>query len=322
VKKIAIFTVICGLVSLFVITRCNFAGDVSLDPRYAARQLLMGQYLIAADKPVIFYGKISDKDNTPIEGATIFASVRRSTGHKYIARVSDINGRFEISGESGNLLYIDKIEKTGYEFNLQQKGVKQGFLTDGSFVADTGKPIVYIGRKKEPPTVVIPGKISVMYAKDVKFYEVDLKQMVDDKPFGLERYHGDNAHADIKTRVEYSSVDDSYTFILETPDADSGIIAFDQMLYALPEAGYKTPFKINVPNNQAVSTVLYVKSRGGQLFSRLETKFAIEKEKVYFAAKVLTNPLGERNVDSDSGKYKEYLDKQDAEAKRMGPRAQ
>lgn len=318
-KKTLLFTMLAAFAGMFIFAKCNHAensGD-------QLKQLKIIEFRRALDKPINYYGKVTDQQNNPISNAIVVVHISRASGKRYADIPTDVDGRFEISGIDGSDLLITEIKAQGYEYLVSNRANgHSGYENDGSKVIDKNNPVVFTLRKKEPPTVVIPGDLSVVYAKDVKFYEVDLKQMARAKPSGLRRYHGDNAHADIKTRVEYSSVDGSYTFILETPDVDSGIVALDQMLYALPETGYKTPFKIKVQNNQSATTYLYVKSRMGQLYSRLDVKFAIEKEKVYFAAKVLTNPLGERNVDSDSDKYKEYLDKQDAEAKRMGPRTQ
>jgi len=316
-KKTSLFTMLAALAGMFVFAKCNHA-DNSGDQM---KLLKMIEFRRSLDIPINYYGRVVDQQGNPIPNVIVVVQVGRASGIKILDVPTDTDGRFEISGIDGSDLLITEIKAQGYEYLVSNRANgHSGYENDGSKVIDKNIPVVFTLRKKEPTTVVIPGDISVVYAKGVKFYEVDLIEMVDEKAYGLRRYHGDNAHADIKTRVEYSTVDDSYTFILEAPDSDSGIIALDQMLYALPPKGYISPFKIKVPNGQSVSTYLYVKSRNGLLYSRLDVKFAIGKEKVYFTAKAWTNPLGERNVDFDGEKYKEYIRKTDAEAKRMGPK--
>jgi hypothetical protein len=298
-----------------IFAKCNFADDL--------RQQRINSVLTGLDKPINYFGKVIDDNNNAVVNAQVNVQISQATGVKELAVFTDSQGVFEITGINGASLLVDKIDRAGYQYlKSNRAGGHDGFENDGSMVINRDNPVIFTMRKKEPPTVVLPGDFALVYEKNVKEYELDLLLTEYDKPLDLQRYHGDNAHGDINTKLEYSAADDSYTFILETPDSDSGIIALDQLLYALPDSGYLTPFKVKVPNNKSVSTYLYVKSRGGQIYARLDAKFAVEKEKIYFAAKVWTNPIGERNVDYDSEKYKEYLRKTDAEAKRMGPKPQ
>lgn len=318
-KKSMIVVIVAVAIAVVMFAKCNHAENMGEQSRL--QKMIAIQKML--DKPITYFGKVVDLHNAPVPNASVNIQIGQASGVNTKIYLTDSNGVFEVSGISGSDFLITDIIAAGYEFLASNReNDHTGYENDGSRVIERNNPVVFIMRKKEPPTVVIPGDVSVVFVKDVKYYEVDLLKMVDEKPYGLNRYHGANAHIDIKTTVEYSSANDSYTFILEMPDADSGVIALDQMLYVSPETGYKPSYSITVPKGQKTTTYLYVKGRGGRIYTRLDTKFSAETEKIYWAASVATNPLGERNLDRDSEKYREYLRKIDAEAKRMGPKPQ
>ncbi|WP_041245488.1 hypothetical protein [Geotalea uraniireducens] len=317
-NKILIVTIVF-VAGLAVFTKCNFADDLSkID-----KQTTISNVLKSLDKPILYYGKVLDNNNLPVISAQVSIQIIQAVGVKEIVLSTDNQGIFEVSAINGSGLLVNKITASGYDYlRINRAKGHDEYENDGSTVIDRNNPVVFTMRKKEPPTVVIPGDISVVFKKDVKYYEVDLVDMVDGAPYYLKRYHSDNAHADLKARVEYISAEDAYNFILETPDADSGIIALDQMLYVPPETGYKNIYKVKVTNGQMFKTYLYIKSRGGGIYSNLDIKFVNQNGEVFFKAEVWTNPLGERNLDFDGDKYRAYLANKNASAERMGTKPQ
>lgn len=315
-NKKAILIIIAVLCSVVIFAKCNHA-DNSGDQLKLQKLLSIHKLL---DKPINYWGKVVDQQNIPISNANVKIQIGQATGVNTKIFTTDNSGVFEVSAISGSDFLITEINASGYEL-LDSNHDKVGYENDGSTAIDRNNPVIFTMRKKEPPTVVVEGDISVVFAKDVKYYDVDLIEKIDEEPYDLQRYHGSYAHADIRTRVEYSADTDAYTFILETPDSGSGIIELNQSLYVPPDTGYKTPYKIVVPKGQQKKTFLYVKSRGGQVYSKLDIKFApaVKDDKIYWAAKAHTNPIGERNLDFDEAKYFEYNKQKLANRKKMGP---
>lgn len=308
INKIIIVVVLVA--SLAVLARCYFAD--------AFKQTNMLSVLNLLDKPITYYGKVLDNNNQPVINAAVYIQISRAVGIKDIVLSTDNKGAFAITGDIGNGLYVAKIAATGYEYlRINRAKSHDSYENDGSRVVDRNNPVVFNMRKKEPSTVVIPGDISVTFKKGVEYYEVDLVDMVDGRPGYLQESHSDNAHIDLKARVAWIPAENAYNFILETPDADSGIIALNQLLYVPPETGYKPIYKVKVPNEEIFKTHLYIKSRSGRIYSNLDIKFVNQKGELWFTAKAWTNPLGERNLDFDGDKYSAYLRNKNAIAETM-----
>lgn len=319
--KIILTCICCGFL-IFCIGGA-FAASSTPTADEVEKSNIISNFLGSMDKLIVFYGKIIDDNNSPVSDVKVTAGVRHSLGDNDFAITTDQDGLFNVSGKIGHLFCVDKLIKNGYEFDPTTSDVERCFWYDGrtsKFIPDKNNPIVYTMRKKEPPTVVVPGEISVVFAKKVKYYEVDLIEMARGKPYALKEYHGSHAHADLMARIEYVAANNAYTFILKTPDSDSGIISLDHPLYVPPATGYQQEYRVTVPAEQKAETWLYVKSRSGQLYSRLDIKFAVENGEPYFAANVLTNPLGERNFDRDSEKLGEWIRQKAANRKYMAPR--
>lgn len=273
-------------------------------------------------RPLKFYGQVIDDSDTPVSDALVKFQIGQIMGIKKIRVFTNNQGLLDVSDEVGRGLFLKTIEKSGYEYNHAFSGTRYSYENDGTFIPDKNNPVVFKVRKKLPPTVVVPGEISVVFKtkKKVKYYEVDLIEMADGGPYELKEYHGNHAHADLKARLEHEEGGIFYSFILQTPDADSGMIALDQPLYAPPADGYQKEYRVILSDGQKKETWLYVKSRSGQQYSRLKIKFAVEEGEAYFAADVLTNPLGERNFESDSEKLREWIRQKAANRKYMAPR--
>lgn len=310
---LVIITVVSGI---FMLAKCNHADNTGSQ----LKLLKMIEFRRSLDKPINYYGKVIDLQGRPIKNVNVEVHISRASGKKIIKYSTDADGRFIISGIDGSDLAVENLLAQGYAYLAENRNNGHDlYENDGSKVITENNPVIFTMRKKEQPTVVVEGHISAVFAKDVKYYDVDLVEMIDEGPYNLKRYHGPYAHVDIRTRIEYSADTDSYTFILETPDSNSGIIELNQALYVPPDRGYKTPYKIVVPKGQQKETFLYVKSRGGQVYSKLDIKFvpAVKDDKIYWAAEAHTNPIGERNLDFDEAKYIEYNKQKLANRKKM-----
>lgn len=317
--KKSFYLVLMAIVSgVLLFAKCNHADSISGQ----LKLLKMMDFRKSLDKPINYYGKVVDLQGNPIPNVSVEVHIGQASGNKINYYSTGLDGRFTITGIDGSELAVEKFIAQGYESQAENRvGGHDLYENDGSKVISETRPVVFTMRKKEPPTVVIQDNVSVVFAKDVKYYDVDLVEMIDEGPYNLQRFHGSYAHADLRTRIEYSANTDSYTFILETLDGDSGIVEMNQFLYVPPETGYKTPFKITIPKGQQKDTFLYVKSRGGQVYSGLNIRFspAVKDDKIFWVAKASTNPIGERNLDFDEAKYVEYLNQKLANRKKMGP---
>lgn len=269
--------------------------------------------LLVMDRPIHFYGRVIDHTNSPVEGIEVMIQVSYSGGVKDLKVTTDINGLFEISNVTGNGWLITDFKKRGFEFITSVNKVERGHENDGSFIANKDYPVTYTVRKKEPPTLVLQGEFPIVFANKIPYYEIDLIKLDGRKKGYLGHYESKNLHIDLMAKAVYSEADSSYTITIEEQDANSGIIALDEMLYVPPKSGYQKTYQITVPINSKAKKYLYIKGRAGLIYSRLDTTFKARTEEAVMVVVGWTNPNGERNVDFDEELYSQYLNKMNAE---------
>ncbi len=89
------------------------------------------QEIESANVPIEFYGKFIDQDSNALTGVKIKISIRHWTmpdptvqlaGSKeiYLDQTSDADGRFEFHGETGDAVYVESVQKDGYELEPGQ----------------------------------------------------------------------------------------------------------------------------------------------------------------------------------------------------------
>ncbi|ABQ27193.1 hypothetical protein [Geotalea uraniireducens] len=308
-NKLIPLVVLLTIGVLVVTSKCNHAQNLTEADKANRADL----ELLSMDKPILFYGRVVDHLNTPVEGIDVIVHVRSSNGIAEFGIKTDSGGRFEVSNIKGNSILIVDIKNRGYEYDKSVDTAETSFENDGSFVAKKDSPVTYTVRKKEPPTLVLNEEFSIVFTKNIPYYEIDLVKLDGREKGYLENYESKNLHIDLRAKAVYSEADSSYTITVEEQDANSGIIALDEMLYVPPASGYQKTFQITVPINTKVKKYLYIKGRAGQIYSRLDTTFKATKEKAVMVVKGWTNPNGERNVDYDGELYGQYLDKKNAE---------
>lgn len=269
------------------------------------------------NKKINFYGKVIDQASAPVKGADIYFNI--SYSGRMIDEVikTDDNGLFKVLNERGRNLYIDKIEKQGYEFDSNRVAISYdygGEREERLHKPDKNNPVIFYMRKKEPPTLVIPCSFGWIN-KTVKEEEMDLTRC-EQYTGKIQENYGRLSHADLKARMEMSKGDTHYKLIIVTPDDGSGIIASDVLSYVPPESGYQPRLELIVPLSGELKKYLYVKSRAGKVYARLDTTIRVGEKDISIGMKAWTNPTGQRNVDYYPDLYMEHLTQKNDQEKR------
>jgi hypothetical protein len=270
----------------------------------------MLEILKSMDKSIQFYGKVLDQNNNPVTGAQVLMNVRGSMGIKEISRITDNAGFFIVNNETGNLLFIESIDKTGYEFSVENN-LPISFRIDEFYVFDPAKPVIFKLRKKEPPATVIPWEyVSLLFNLKTSGYELDLIKSDWDSPgqFGKAPFLRDK-HVDVLIKGKLAADQKSYELTVETPDQGSGVILGDTLLYVVPEQGYQQKEKLIVPLQNQMKKYVYIKSRNGKVYARLDFEIKTTEETMIVSMNSWTNPTGSRNVDYDEDMFGEWLGK-------------
>ena len=270
-------------------------------------------------RSINFYGKVMDQHDQPVNLVQVQVSIRGLTRDKRKVIKTDEKGVFEIRNQTGKYLFIKKIEKNGYEY-MREKGKTSfqygAYLEKDIFKPDKNNPVVFHMRKKEPPTLVIPSKFGWKPDSAIE-EEIDLIRG-EMYTGNIQRNFGRLAHADMKVKTALSKDKTHFKLTMVTPDHDSGIILSDQLLYVPPETGYQPRVDLAVPVSGEVKKHIYVKSRGGRVYSRIDTEVRAGQEEISISMKSWSNPNGIRNVDYDLESYIKELRRRDEENKQRG----
>ena len=121
----------------------------------------IGRIVTVFSAPISFFGKVLDQYGEPIPDAKIHYSAADQyfgSGSKYEG-VSDVNGRFSISGIKGAGLYVS-VYKGGYQ-ETEASGGSFGYgMPSGRQPPSKEEPAVFVLRKKGPtePLVVVSSR--------------------------------------------------------------------------------------------------------------------------------------------------------------------
>ncbi len=289
----------------------------------------MKELIKAADVPINFYGKVIDQNGKSVEDAQVIVHLRHFDPNvalwlmatKEIILKTKNNGNFDVINEKGSHLFVDKVEKKGYEFTYDSN-TKRGFeysadLEKDRFKPDPANPVIFKMRKKESPAFVIPGQFSLNLGKEIIEKELDLvkRSLTEVGKLGTRKWAKDE-HADLRIKVQQSKDQSNYTVTFTTPDSQSGITEKDGLFYVAPTEGYEATKIITIPIPTKMKKYLYVKSRQGGAYARLDTEINADKEGVHIAIKSWTNPNGSTNVDFDEEYYGQERRRKKEEADR------
>jgi hypothetical protein len=210
----------------------------------SSKQAVIQQYVDQHNGPVDVYGKFVDQDSNALSGVRIRASILQLTaapsegdggvGSKqiYVDRTSDSDGRFEINGESGKNVYLESIQKDGYELEPGQRNF--GNLS-GSF----GNPVIF----KMWSTNIHEKLLTGSYA---------FKIVPDGRPYFVNLSSGtitEGGSGDLKVWVRYSDQivsGQSNNWAAEIQVVNGGLVEqpLGTAMYEAPTEGYGPRFQL------------------------------------------------------------------------------
>jgi hypothetical protein len=234
------------------------------------------------DVPIVFYGRLEDQFGSPVSGAQIAAGVRiyngiRSTVERF-SIASDGNGFFQINHGKGESLGILP-SKTGYALATTGTSFKYSHLENHPYVSDQNNPTVIKMWKLQgaEPLVGIGKEYKLHYTNAPIYFDLLAGEIV-------------SAGGDIKLTVNRSSGVISgrsrldWSVQIEVIDGglmDSG--GQEEVTFAAPEDDYQSimtfMFSTNAPYKwtEGFDQGFFVKSRNGQVYSKLGLGFGINR---------------------------------------------
>lgn len=258
------------------------------------------------DVPIIFYGRLEDQYNAPVEGAQIAASVRIYNGAgsttTHLATVSDGNGMFQINGGKGESLAMMP-KKSGYVLATTNTLFKYSYMYSDHFSSDPNNPTVLKMWKLQGAESLaqINCTFKIPYTASPISFDLISGQIVPsggDLTITVNRPNGIIS----QQNPQNWSVDLAFTdggYISTSPDEAA-------ITYAAPEGFYQPSGTFENNNGpRLIDEMLFAQSRHGQIYSKFHLLFGINstsEKAMTITFSGVANTNGSRNWEATAPK--------------------
>ena len=257
------------------------------------------------DVPIVFYGKLEDQFSNAVPNTTVNFSVRVYNGFQSTVKrgntASDANGFFTISGYKGESLSVVP-ENKDYVLASRNGGGIYSYMwpEDQRAHPDVNNPVVIRMWKLQgaEPLVGISKEFRVPVTNGPFFFDLITGNMVQsggDLEITVTRSSGSLSK---KTPGDWS---------IQLKPINGGIIESDhltaQMTFEAPAEGYQESYFVKMNREDrawfdSIDKEFFLKSRGGQVYSKLNFDFGINREPnspMYFQFRGVANTNSSRN---------------------------
>jgi hypothetical protein len=265
-----------------------------------------------SNRPIQFYGKVIDQNENPIPGVKVTLGIRTAKepvaglvgdAFDYPVVTTDAKGRFSITDAKGALLTVKSLEKPGYEASIKTINKSYWYWRDPSqvFTPDPDSPEVFRMWKKEGAEKLVLQDRMTRIPYNGSAVTFDLLS-------GRQSATGGDLRVTLIRKPEQIQWGQrNYEWALTVEAVDGGVIeSNDEQMFRAPEAGYlpKVVFHMSAdaPDwSDEKSMALYVKSRGGKQYGRVELSVMVGSDKptTGFSFRSAVNPSGSRNLEYD-----------------------
>jgi hypothetical protein len=273
-------------------------------------------FMFDESKRAVLRIALSDQDGHPLSNLTVNCSIRNDglapEPSEYTYRVvTNEQGVLELKLRPNESIYLEHITKEGYEsvdaknhiYTPLDYSYIKGAQTPPLDVYNPNKPVVFYLRKKGEPAYLI-GE----WHKNQRFdravshkFKIPLfTDWLD--PNGNRHPSIDSSCVLIRGRAS-ADTNDKYFVTFFAPDANSGVLLSNTLLYEAPENGYQRSTEQTirfVKEDTRINRYLYVKGENKSYYSRIDMQFDIFDNRFYIDCIIFTNPEGSRNLEYDS----------------------
>ncbi len=270
---------------------------------------------VASEGKLEFYGKVVDQDGQPVEDIRVLYETSSAGFPRPIYRKgyvkTDTNGLFVIKGGHIGILYIEGMEKPGYE--LQKRPPSFDYRQDYRYrhKPDKERPVEFhVRRKDHAGSFILRGGFNIELSEksDGDWSAKDFGTPMD----GIPKWRTSSEFFwDIEATGEVDKEKGVWNVTLKTNGENSGIQCRDNLLCEAPVDGYTKKLFLSIPfgrqkskpvkdigESELLIRFFYARLRKPGMYARLDVEkiFADEKHlTIYCHAKI--NPYGERSFE-------------------------
>ena len=284
------------------------------------------------EKKVDFSGRLIDQNGQPVAQAKVqyciegYGLAKPAPRRKFGEVVSNDDGFFDIHEGRGCELFIDKVEKRGYELGHNKKYNFGGINIHLGENEVAKAPVVFHLRKKHNEAVFLLKKETDIRFKD----EQAEKWLVRDMVKGWTRTSEDKSRMkayddedkdlfwDYEATGENHPEKQEWTVRIKVNGENAGIQAGDEILYEAPADGYEKEIALTFKyseshsydplteyNNKELIEIyktypkfLYVRLRNPGMYTRFCLNYAyVSEKKISLCFYVAVNPYGSRSLE-------------------------
>ena len=257
------------------------------------------QYIEQANVPLAFYGRFIDQNSNPVPSVKISGGIRHWSANPSVGstiryeRISDTEGRFEISGETGDGFDIESIGIADYDLSPKQSH------TFGAVGGSYNDPVIFRLWKRTEKEQLITGSKFWGIEPDGRIYTIDFLQS--------QKQEGENLPGDIRISVSRPATvkpRERFDWSFTIEGIQGGILENnDEFMYLAPETGYQPVFTCVISSTNANwkpeldGLQFYMKSRDGKVYGSFQFDLIPKYNAVsVFNVQYRMNPNGSRNL--------------------------
>lgn len=257
--------------------------------------------------PIEFYGKVIDQDNMPVSQAVVKLRIGSPDGAVFKNLITDNNGLFVLKDIKGKYLYINKIERDGYEYSkyAEHFSFNYGGDQEAKHIPNQDDPTIFKMWKKGESEPLIKSSKAYKIKPDGSAYYIDLlKERISiEEPNDFDLI--------VEMRIDSDTGDRRYNWSIIFKSQNGGLIETeDVFLYRAPENGYQKSIKLEFDKDKPTWIVhvdrkfFYLKSRNGRVYAALSFTISPNKKSGYGFIKIksIINPNGSTNLEYDPEK--------------------
>lgn len=241
-----------------------------------ALKIKLPEIVEAHNVPIYFWGKVVDQDDNPLAGVHVVMSIRQA-GYSPIEGLqtlypqkdiqTDSDGRFQWTGEKGDVLSIESMERVGYELEPNAKRYF-GYNTGERFVPDSNVPVVFKMWQTNIHEHLIVGERKFQIVPDGRAYFINL----------TDGTIAESTGGDLKVWVsEKTLTNGSYDWSCEIGVVNGGLLEETDphsSMFSAPVDDYTPAFQLQQqfkgdPRGESGERRFYLKLKDGQEYGRM-----------------------------------------------------
>jgi len=290
------------MIGFLVIIQTVYAGS---------KDDMIKEMIKTSDVSLEFYGKVIDQYWQPVVDAKVVMNYQNynpaafySLGVTDVECPTDFEGNFALKDKNGSSVFIDSIEKKGYEWRRNSSTVRsfdyrKKIDESKMFKPDKNNPVVFQLYKKPEPGLLIDNGISGRVSEKELQFNINL---LEGFKFPVDVQYNRKWQTDFNLTVKKDVKKDNFILELKFQTDNGSFVLNNNEPYIAPVEGYLPSITLILKPKDSLDANYYCKfPKGvfGTVYARLKLKVGVGATEMSLKADLYTNIEGKRNLEYD-----------------------